>query len=293
MQQGEKKVIVITGASSGIGKATALKFANEGDKVVLVSRSKKALEKVAEEFKNTEGQAHVVVADVSNEEEVKNLVRDTVNHFGKIDIWINNAAVIAFGAFEDIPSKDFRKVIEVNLFGYIYCARAILPQFKRQKYGHLINVSSVAGVVGQPFSIPYSISKFGIRGLGLSLDQELKNEKDIHVNTIMPSTVDTPIYANGANYVGRKIAPPVDVIPPENIAEAIVKISKKPKKNVFIGKQTFLMRIVRFIMPKLFDKIVYYKTILQEFQDQKVQESSGNLYEPVPPDKEKIKGGWL
>jgi short-subunit dehydrogenase len=108
----------------------------------------------------------------------------------------------------------------------------------------------------------------------------------------MPSTVDTPIYANGANYIGKKIAPPVSVISPENVAQAIVEISKKPKKNVFVGKQTLLMRIGRFLMPTLFDKIVYYKSIIQEFQDEKVQKSTGNLYEPVHSDKEKISGGW-
>jgi NAD(P)-dependent dehydrogenase (short-subunit alcohol dehydrogenase family) len=108
---------------------------------------------VAEEIKSTTGEAFIELADVSKEEEVKNVAQNTVNRFGKIDVWVNNAGIIIFGAFKDIPEKDFRRIIEVNLFGYIYEARAVLLQFLKQKYGHLINVSSVAGVVGQPFSV--------------------------------------------------------------------------------------------------------------------------------------------
>lgn len=294
MPQGDNKkvVVVITGASSGIGRETARLFASEGNMVVLAARSKESLEKVAKSLRDTNGEAYVVPTDVSKEDQIKNLVKQAVDHFGRIDVWVNNAAVIAFGAFEDIPEQDFRQVIEVNLFGYIYGARAVLPQFRKQNYGTLINVSSVAGVVGQPFSVPYSISKFGIRGLGLSLDQELKNEKGINISTIMPSTVDTPIYSTGANYIGKKIAPPVSVIPAKEVAKAIFSISKKPKKNIFIGKQTALMRLGRFLFPTLFDKIVYWKTIVQEFTDEKVEKGPGNIYGPMPREN-KISGGWI
>ncbi|MGK7390859.1 MAG: SDR family NAD(P)-dependent oxidoreductase [Candidatus Cyclobacteriaceae bacterium M2_1C_046] len=287
----DRNVAVITGASSGIGREASLKFAKQGDCVVLVARDKLSLQEVADEFENTQGEAFIIPADVSNEEEVNEIVRKTVERYGKIDIWVNNAAVIAFGEFMDIPSEDFKRIIEVNLFGYIYGVRAVLPQFLKQKRGTLINVSSVAGVVGQPYSVPYSVSKFGIRGLGISLDQELKNEKNIHITTLMPSTVDTPIYRKGANYIGRKIKPPVSVISAEKVGEAILKLSKKPKKNTFVGKQTLLMRLGRFIMPTIFDKIVYYKTIIQEFQDETVQKSNGNLYKSMPKEN-KIKGGY-
>jgi NAD(P)-dependent dehydrogenase (short-subunit alcohol dehydrogenase family) len=287
-----RQVVVITGASSGIGRATALEFARHGGNVILASRSREVLEEVAKACKENGGHPHIVQADVSKEEEVKNIAEEAIRRFGKIDVWVNNAAVIAFGGFEEMPDKDFRRVLDVNLFGYVYGARAAIHQFRKQGQGKLINVSSVAGVVGQPFAVPYSISKFGIRGLGISLDQELKNEKNIHVSTVMLSTVDTPIYEQGANYIGKKIAPPVTVTPPQEVAREIFKLSKKSRKNVFIGNSTWLMRLGRFLLPTLFDKITYWKTIIQEFEDQPVQKTKGNLYEPVP-EKEGIRGGWL
>jgi short-subunit dehydrogenase len=162
---------------------------------------------------------------------------------------VNNAAVIVFGEFEKIPDEDFRQLLEINLFGYIYGARAAIQQFRKQGQGTLINISSVAGVVGQPFAVPYSISKFGIRGLGISLGQELKTEKNINISTIIPSTVDTPIYSHGANYIGKKIAPPVAVTSANEVASAIIKLSKKPKKKVFVGRSTILMRLGNLFFP--------------------------------------------
>lgn len=287
-----KPVIVITGASSGIGRATALEFAKRGRKVVLASRSRESLAEVANACEEKGGHAHIVPTDVSKEEEVRYLAREAVQRFGKIDAWINNAAVIAFGAYEDIPAEDFRQVLEVNLFGYTYGARAALRQFRKQGRGMLINVSSVAGVVGQPFAVPYSISKFGVRGLAISLDQEYKKEKNIHISTVMLSTVDTPIYSQGANFIGRRIAPPVAVTPPEKVAKALVKLGKNPRKNTFLGHSTLPMRLGRFLLPTLFDKITYWKTVIQEFEDETIPETKGNLYEPNPQ-AESVRGGWL
>lgn len=284
--------MVITGASSGIGRATALQFAKKGGNVVLAARSRESLKEVAEACEKLGGVALTVVTDVSKEDEVSHLAQAAIQMFGEIDVWINNAAVIAFGAYEDIPAEDFRQVLEINLFGYTYGAREALKQFWKQGFGTLINVSSVAGVVGQPFAVPYSISKFGVRGLGISLDQELRNEKNIHVCTIMLSTVDTPIYSQGANFVGKRIAPPVAVTSAKKVAKEIIKLSKKPRKNVFIGNSTWLMRLGRFLLPTLFDKITYWKTIIQEFEDEMTPITKGNLYESNPK-KEGVSGGWL
>lgn len=292
MGQKDNLVMVITGASSGIGRATALKFAEKGGKLVLAARNKKALDEVTADCEKRGSQAHVVQTDVSIETEVEKLAKEAVDCFGKIDIWVNNAAVIAFGGFDEIPDEDFRRVLEVNLFGYIYGARAAIKQFRKQEQGTLINVSSVAGVVGQPFASPYSISKFGNRGLGISLEQELKTEKNINICTIMPSTVDTPIYSQGANYTGRKIAPPVAVTSANEVADAILKLSKNPKNKVFVGNSTMLMRLGKFMFPTLFDKITYYMTVVKEFKDEPQPKSKGNLYEPNP-EEAAISGGWM
>jgi NAD(P)-dependent dehydrogenase (short-subunit alcohol dehydrogenase family) len=285
-------VMVLTGASSGIGMATVLKYAEEGGKIVLAARNKQALEEVAAECEKRGGQAHIVQTDVSKEDEVKHLAEEAVGRFGSIDVWVNNAAVIAFGGYEEIPPEDFRQVLEINLFGYTYGAREAIKQFRKQGRGTLINVSSVAGVVGQPFAVPYSVSKFGVRGLGMSLEQELKTEKDINICTIMPSTVDTPIYDTGANYTGRKVAPPVAVATANEVADAIIKLSKNPKKKVFVGNMTLPMRLGKFIFPNLFDRITYYMTVIKEFKEEGAPKSKGNLYEPNT-DEAAISGGWM
>lgn len=291
MESTDKTVIVITGASSGIGKATALELAKKQDVIVLASRSEQSLGNVAKECEELGGIAFVVPTDVSHEQEVENLGQKVIEKYGKIDVWINGAAVIAFGNFLEIPKKDFRQVIETNLFGYVYGARVAVRQFKKQGYGMLLNISSVAGVVGQPFAVPYSISKFGIRGLGISLDQELKSEKDIHIGTIILSTIDTPIYRKGANYYGKKIAPPVPVTRASKVAQAIVKLSKNPKERIFVGKQVWLMRLGRFFFPTLFDLLTHKIAKHNQFEKELTQNTSGNLYEPIP-EMAMISDGW-
>lgn len=284
--------MVITGASSGIGRATALEWARRGGNVVLAARSQEVLEKVASDCEQSGGRALVVQADVSKEEEVNQLAAEAVKTFGKIDVWLNNAAVMIFGGFNDIPIKDFRRILETNLFGIIYGARAAIQQFRRQEEGILINMGSIAGVVGQPYSTPYSISKGGVQSLGISLGQELENYKYIHVCTLHPSIVDTPVFQNAANYSGHSINPPTSATPVTKVVKAILKLTKNPKKETFVGKRNLQIRLNRSLTPKLFDKV--YRKVLGkiEFEEEGVPETSGNLFSPLPQ-QAGISGGWL
>lgn len=284
-------VVVLTGATSGIGRATAFKFAQNNAKMLLAARSEKDLEELSKKLGLPEERLRTISADVSNLDQVESLAEAAVNHFGRIDVWINNAAVTAFGQFEDIPIHDMKRILEVNLWGCIYGARVAVRQFRKQGQGTLINIASVAGVVGQPFSVPYSISKFGIRGLSISLEQELKAEKDIHVCTVIPSTIDTPIYAHAANYTGKRIIPPVKVSPADKVAEVLLDLSQNPEKKTYVGKSTNLMRLGKSLFPNLFDKYVYYTTRKKEFGDEQVEDNTGNLYEPSK-EKPRIDGGW-
>ena len=284
--------MVITGASSGIGRATALGWAKRGGSIVLAARSKEVLEQVASDCEEAGGKILVAQSDVSIEEEVNRLAEEAVNAFGKIDIWLNNAAVMIFGGFNDIPTKDFRRILDTNLLGIIYGARAAIQQFRRQGKGILINMGSIAGIVGQPYSSPYSISKAGIRALGISLAQELENEKHIHVCTIHPSIVDTPVYQNAANFTGQAINPPTSATRPKEVVKAILKLTKHPQKEVFVGKRNLLIRMNRSLAPKLFDKA--YRKVMEEieFEEESAPKTSGNLFEPIP-EHAGISGGWL
>lgn len=284
--------MVITGASSGIGRATALEWAKRGGSVVLAARSKEVLDDVAYNCEQSGGRALVVQADVSKEEDVNQLAAEAAHTFGRIDVWLNNAAAMIFGEFNDIPIQDFRRILEINLFGMIYGARAAIQQFRRQEEGILINMGSIAGVVGQPYSTPYSISKGGVRSLGVSLGQELEHYKNIYVCTVHPSIVDTPVFQNAANYSGHSINPPTSATPVRKVVKTILNLTKNPKKEVFVGKRNLQIRLNRSLIPKLFDKI-YRKAMEKiEFEEETVPETSGNLFAPLPQ-QASISGGWL
>lgn len=152
----EDAVVAITGASSGIGRAAALRFAAQGAKLVLVARRERALRALCDECRRRGGQAIAMAVDVADEAALGLLVERAVGTYGRIDAWINNAAVMMVGKFEDCPAEAYRRVIETNLFGYINGARAVLPQFRLQGRGTLINVASLGGRVGVPYQSAYS-----------------------------------------------------------------------------------------------------------------------------------------
>ncbi len=284
-------VVVITGASSGIGRATALAFAEKGSTVVLAARREEALAMLAQECEQRGGKALVVPTDVSREEAVQALALKTYDTYGRIDIWINNAAVSLFGIFDETPLEDIQKVIQTNLFGYIYGAHAVLPYFKRAGRGTLINVSSMVGMTAQPYTAAYTTSKFGIRGLSLGLAQELAEEKQIHVCTVYPSVIDTPIFQQAGNYLGKAVKAPDPVIPAKEVAKTIVQLVASPKHEVVVGHTGKLSRMARLIAPELFDK-KFRKTIAQKhFKDQPQETTQGNLYEPNPT-WTSVSGGW-
>ena len=169
---------------------------------------------------------------------------------------------------------------------------AAVNQFCEQGWGTLINVSSVTGVVGQAYSTPYSTTKFGIRGLSDSLGQELANKKQIRVCTVLPGVIDTPIYQHAANYTGKAINPPVSAVPAHDVADVILELVKNPKKEVYVGKSTFLMRLTRFLSPTLFDHMQRKIIKAYEFKDEATAHTSGNLYKPLP-EQASISGGWI
>lgn len=284
-------VVVITGASSGIGRATALELARQGANLVLVARREAALHGLAEECERLGGKALPVPTDVAIEDHVNAVARKTINHYGKIDVWINNAAVTVAGHFEEIPMEDVRRVLEINLFGYIHGARAVIPHFKQNGKGILINVSSMVAAAGEPYFIPYAISKFAIRGLGLSLNQELVNE-NINVCTVLPGVIDTPLYNQSANYMGKAVKPPGKAMAAEEVTDAIIGLIEKPQPELFVGAKGKMLAAMRKIAPATFNKKMK-KMILQDHFEQETESplSKGNLYEPMR-EYASISGGW-
>ncbi|MDQ3398702.1 MAG: SDR family NAD(P)-dependent oxidoreductase, partial [Deinococcota bacterium] len=166
-----------------------------------------------------------------------------------------NAAVTVFGRFEETPPEAYRQVIETNLFGYIHGARAALPIFREQGSGMLVNVASMVSKVAQPYVSSYVASKQAVRGLGMSLRQELTLEgANIHVCTVMPATIDTPFFHHAGNYTGRAVKAMPPVYPAENVSRTIVKLVKKPRHEVFVGNAARMINGQYLMAPKLTER---------------------------------------
>lgn len=287
----QDSVVVITGASSGIGKASARMFATKGATLVLGARRDDQLQELVSECERQGGRALAVHVDVSKEDEVQNLARQAIENFGRIDVWVNNAAVSLFGRFEEAPPEAFRQVLETNLFGYVYGARAVLPYFREQGSGVLINNSSVFGTVGAPYLSAYVTSKFAVRGFGESLRQELIDEKDIHVCTILPASIDTPIFQHAANYTGRAVKPMRPVYDANMVASRIVELAQHPKQEVVVGNAGRMIRMQRRFMPFLVDKTMAKQVDMDHFKDEPAESNPGNVFEPVEYGTG-VSGGW-
>jgi short-subunit dehydrogenase len=251
-----EQVIVITGASSGIGRGVAHAFAARGASVVLAARSAQSLAEVADECRERGGGPLAVPTDVSDEAAVRALARRAVEQFGGIEAWVNAAAVWSYGRFEDTPAAVFRQVVETTLFGQVHAARAVLPQFRSQGHGVLVNISSLYGRLSSPYVSPYVTSKWGLLGFSEVLRQELRDTRGIAVVTILPGAVDTPIYRHAANYVGRQIRPMPPVVSPKRVVAAVVRAVDRPRAEIVVGRAHHLGAWAHQLLPRLYDRLV-------------------------------------
>ncbi|KYF82078.1 short-chain dehydrogenase [Sorangium cellulosum] len=284
-------VVVITGASSGIGRGAAIAFARRGARVVIAARNAAALEDVAAECASVGARALVVPTDVRDECAVRDLARAACEAFGRIDVWVNNAAVFLYARADEAPYETYRQVIETNLLGYVHGARAALPYFRRQGAGVLINNVSALGKFGAPTMSAYVASKFGILGLASSLRQELSGAPDIHVCSLLPSAVDTPIYQHAGNYTGRAVQPIPPVLRPEQVVKAMVSLAERPRPEVYVGGAGRFTSAALALFPGLTEPVIAAYVTRTTFLDRAAPHTDGNIFEPMKH-WNAISGGW-
>lgn len=286
-------VVVVTGASSGIGRATALEFARNGAAVVVAARRAEALEEVVAECVAAGGAALAVTTDVTSEEAMIELAKKAVERFGRIDVWVNNAAVAMFARLEEAPMDLIRRVMETNFFGYVHGARAVMPQFRERGRGVLINVDSVTASAPQPYTSAYVASKYAIRGFFecIRMELDLDRAREIHICNVMPAAIDTPLFQQAANFSGREAKALDPVYPPEKVAAAIVSLAVRPQREVIVGNAGRAMASQHAVAPKLYEKTASRIIHRDHFQEKTTAPKPGNLYEPMP-EHASTHGGW-
>lgn len=273
-------VVVLTGASSGIGHATALALARRGARLVLVARGRRGLERVAAECEALGAQTLVLPTDVTDAHAVREVAESAIAHFGHIDVWINGVGVGVVGLFDKTPIEAHRQVIESNLIGHMNGAHVALGHFRERQRGTLINMISIGGWAPSPYASAYTASKFALRGWSEALRAEMSGFADVHVCAVYPTFVDTPGIAHGANYTRRQLAPPPPLLDPRQVATAIVALIDAPRAFVAIGSAAWPARIAHAIAPGLLGRatMAAMKRTFERADAAPITE--GNLYTP-------------
>jgi NAD(P)-dependent dehydrogenase (short-subunit alcohol dehydrogenase family) len=279
-----EQVVVIVGASSGIGRDVAKKFAQRGAKVVISARSEDGLASLLAEIKAIGGNAIMVSADVTNYEQIKTVADQTVAQFDHLDTWVHLAATGLFASFDDITPDEFKRVIDVNLMGQVHGAMVALPYLKLQGCGSLIHITSMEARRSMPFQSPYSASKHGVTGFLDALRLELQHQGyAINVANILPSVINTPFYNKGKTRLGVK---PTGIPPyyqPEIVSDAILFAAEHFVRDSIVGDVGRILDVLQRISPSLVDTILLMIGFnLQKTDELKRETEPSNLYEPIP-----------
>lgn len=250
-----EQVIVITGATSGIGLTTARMAAKKGAKLVLVARNENALRELADEINRAGGQAFYAVADVADEAALRRAAEIAEQEFGNLDTWVNNAGGSVYGKITDVPTEDLRRLFETNVWGVVNGSK-IAVEHLRNRGGALINVGSEVSDAPVPLQGMYSSSKHAVKGFTDALRMELEADAlPISVTLIKPTAIHTPFVENAKNYLPYEPQLPPPLYAPELVAEAILYCAENPKRDFFVGGMAKAHSSMALNTPRAYDKI--------------------------------------
>ncbi|RYL93514.1 SDR family NAD(P)-dependent oxidoreductase [Sporolactobacillus sp. THM7-4] len=253
------QVIVITGASSGIGLVTARMAASRGAKVVAVARNENALQQLVNELKEKGYSAIWLAADVGKEEDVNRVAEAAIKEFGHFDTWVNNAGVSIFGEAMDVSIEDMKRMFDTNFWGVVYGTRAAVKHYKERGVpGAIVNIGSFFGDRGVVVQSTYASSKFALHGWTESIRMELEKENaPVSVTLIHPGRIDTPYNEHARSYLKKQPAHYKSMIyPPDAVAEAILYAAQHPVRDMYIGSQAKALAMFSSLFPRLTDKLM-------------------------------------
>jgi short-subunit dehydrogenase len=278
-----EQVIVVTGASSGIGRETAVMLGERGASVVLAARNETALREVAKEVARLGGTAEVVVTDVAEWPQVERLARVAIDRFGRIDTWVNNAAVSTYGAVEQMTAEEIARVIQVNLLGQIHGMMAAQPHLQRQGQGTIINVASALAERAVPLQAAYCAAKHGIKGFTEALRLELEQTgSGVAVTLILPSSINTPLFTHARSKLGVAPQPIPPVYEPRVVAEAILFAAKHPRRDIVVGGWGKLFTVMERLSPALLDwYMLQGDRAVKQQETNRPDDGRDNLFAPM------------
>ena len=286
LRHGENEVVVITGASAGVGRATARKFAKHGAWVALLARGKDGLEAARKEVEELGGKALAIPVDVANPDEVEAAAAKIEIDLGKIDIWINNAMTSVFSPIKEMLPEEFRRVTEVTYLGCVYGTLAALNRMLPRDRGVIVQVGSALAYRGIPLQAAYCAAKHAIQGFCDSLRCELIHDNsNVCVTMLQMPALNTPQFGWVKSRLPRKAQPVPPIFQPEVAAEAIYFAAHNPRREFYVGLPSLKAIVANRIAPGLLDRILArtgYES--QQYDGPEDPNRPNNLWEPVPGD---------
>lgn len=279
----DQQVVALVGASSGIGRETALRFAKRGAKLVVAARSEEGLQSLVQEITQAGGVATYVVADVSDFEQVQAIADAAIATYGRLDTWVHNAAIELYAAFEQTSPEEFKRIIDVNLMGQVYGAMVALPHLKQTGQGSLIHVTSVEARRSLPLQSAYAASKHAVDGFIESLRVELMHDNVlVSVTEILPASINTPLFSKARTKLGVKPMGVPPIYEPEIVADAILYAAEHPVRDIVVGDAGKLILLGQSVSPALVD-LYMEKTAFdgQRTEEPKSEDAPDNLEAPL------------